>query len=102
MEEGNARRVRVTARFVKVPLIIHTVMRHDDSYGLQIEHLQEKRTTISLPRNIYTLRPEEVGEYIKETYPDAKSFVIQYENKADQPTPFLARLILTTRREQAP
>jgi len=76
------------------------VLRRDDAYALQVEHLQVKRTTISLPRNIYTLKPEEISEYIKETYPEAKSFVIQYEKRGDETIPFCAQLFLTKRREE--
>lgn len=100
-EEESSRRPRVTAKFLRIPLIIHTVLKRDDAYTLQIEHLQVKRTTINLPRNIFGLKPEEIGDYIKEIYPNSKSFVIQYEKKGDESLPFCAQLFLTKKGEEA-
>ncbi|MFQ5997857.1 MAG: hypothetical protein ACE5KO_00965 [Candidatus Bathyarchaeia archaeon] len=98
-EEEQLKSPRSTAKFMRIPLIIHTVLRRDDGYGLQIEHLQVKRTSISLPKNIITSKPEEIGDYIKEIYPEAKSFVIQYEKKGDDSSPFCAQLFLSKKGE---
>jgi hypothetical protein len=84
-----------TVNFIRVPLIIHTVLRRDDSFPLHIEHLKVKRTTINIPKNIIELNSEEIGDYIKETYPQARSFVIQYEEKGEETFPICAQLVVS-------
>lgn len=84
-------------QLMRIPLIIHTALRRDDSFTLQIEHLKVKRANISIPRNIFELKPNEISDYIKEIYPNARSFVIQYEEKGEEIVPFCAQLILSRR-----
>lgn len=89
-----------TVKFMRLPLIIHTVLRRDDFFPLQIEHLKVKRTNISIPKNILDLKPDEISDYIKEIYPHARSFVIQYEEKGEETVPFCAQLVLSRRSKR--
>ena len=88
---------RLTSKFVRIPLIIHTTLKRDNSFNLHIEHLQVRRTTISIPRDILSLTADVVGEYIKEVYPTAKSFIIQYEERNRGSLPFCAQIFLSSR-----
>ncbi|MEM3736613.1 MAG: hypothetical protein QXJ75_00760 [Candidatus Bathyarchaeia archaeon] len=99
--EGETRRkLKSSSKFVKIPLIIHMVMKRESAFALQIEHLQVKRTTICIPRNSFSLEAEEIGDYIKEIYPTAKSFVIQYEKRGEETVPFCAQLFMTRKIDE--
>jgi len=89
------KKVKSLTRFIRIPLIVHTILKRENGFSLQIEHVEVKRTTISVPKNILELSPREIGEYIKEVYPNARSLVIQYEEKEEGPVPFCAQLFLT-------
>ena len=93
--DGEIKSIRRTTKFIRIPLIIHSTLKRESAYTLQIEHLHVKRTSISIPKNAIELGPEEIGEYIKETYPSARSFVIQYEAKSDENVPFCAQLFMS-------
>jgi len=97
LEEEAQRKFKNPSEFIRIPLIIHTVIKREDAFALQVEHLQVKRTTICIPKDIFYLKAEDIGDYIKEIYPTAKSFVIQYEKKGGESTPFCAQLFLTRR-----
>jgi len=86
---------RSTAKFIRVPLIIHTVLKRENNFTLQIEHLQVRRTTINIPKNILNLGSDEIEDYIKEVYPNAKSFIVQYEEKDGEFIPFCVQLFLS-------
>lgn len=100
LEEEEQRRPRISAKFIRIPLIIHSVMKREDAFALQVEHLQVRRTTLCIPKNCFSLKAEEIGDYIKEIYPTAKSFVIQYEKKGDDSIPFCAQLFLTRKMDE--
>lgn len=104
MKLEGEKKIRLETKFIRVPLIIHTVLKRDNSFTLQIEHLQVRRTSINLPKNILNLSSEEIGEYIKEVYPNAKSFVIQYEERDGEIIPFCAQLFVSgkTRERRVP
>ena len=95
MKLEGEKKIRLETKFIRVPLIIHTILKRDNSFTLQIEHLQVRRTSINLPKNILNLSSEEIGEYIKEVYPNAKSFVIQYEERDGEIIPFCAQLFVS-------
>ena len=86
---------RLTTKFIRIPLIIHTTLKRDNSFTLHIEHLQVRRTTISIPKDILSLTADVVGEYIKEVYPTAKSLIIQYEERNGGSLPFCAQIFLS-------
>ena len=86
-----------TSKFLRIPLIIHTTLKRDNTLMLQIEHLQVRRTAINIPKDILEINPEDIGGFIKEIYPNAKSFIIQYESKDGCNIPFCAQLFLSGR-----
>ena len=88
-------RAKSTTKFIRIPLIIHTVLKRENSLSLQVEHVQVRRTSISIPKDALKLRREEIEDYIKQVYPNAHSFVIQYENRGDGMVPFCAQLFLS-------
>lgn len=90
-------RPKLAAKFIKIPMTIHSVVKHDEASSLQIEHVQIKRASINIPKNILSLGPEEIEKYIKEVYPNARSFVIQYEKRGEESIPFYAQLFLDRR-----
>jgi len=90
-----AGKTRVVTRFIRIPLIIHTVLKRENSLSLQVEHVQVRRTSISIPKDAFRLRREEIEDYIKQVYPNAHSFVIQYEKRGDSMVPFCAQLFLS-------
>ncbi|OYT55539.1 hypothetical protein CW703_04550 [Candidatus Bathyarchaeota archaeon] len=94
------KKTRIETKFIRVPLIIHTILKRDNSFTLQIEHMQVRRTSINIPKNIINLGSEEIEEYIKEVYPNAKSFVIQYEERDGEIIPFCAQLFVSGRKER--
>ena len=101
LEEGEAtKKVKGAVKFIRVPLVIHTVLKRDNTYTLQIEHVEVKRKSINLPRNILTLKPQEIEDYIKEIYPTARSFVIQYEKKGNETVPFCTQLFISGKRKE--
>jgi len=97
LEGEELKKSRIATKFVKIPLTIHSVLKHEQSSSLQIEHVQIKRGSISIPKNIIKLSADEIGEYIKEVYPNARSFVIQYEQRGEESIPFHAQLFLDQR-----
>jgi hypothetical protein len=92
--EEEAKKPKITAKFVRIPMIIHTVIKRDTTFSLTIEHVQIYKTTINLPKTILSLKPEEIEDYIKEIYPNARSFVIQYEKRGEEQHPYCAQLFL--------
>ena len=95
MEVGEAGKVKGAAKFIRIPLIIHTVLRRETSLSLQVEHVQVKRTSINLPKDAIKLKREEIEDYIKQVYPNAHSFIIQYEERGEELVPFCAQLFLS-------
>lgn len=95
MKLEEAGKTRVVTRFIRIPLIIHTVLKRENSLSLQVEHVQVRRTSISIPKDAFRLRREEIEDYIKQVYPNAHSFVIQYEKRGDGMVPFCAQLFLS-------
>jgi hypothetical protein len=101
LEEQEAeKKVKGAVKFIRVPLVIHTVLRRDETFALQIEHVEVKRKSINVPRNILTLKPQEIEEYIKEIYPTARSFVIQYEKKGNESIPFCTQLFISSKQKE--
>jgi hypothetical protein len=96
--EEEARRLKYnTAKFIRIPLIIHVVLKKDNSFNLQVEHLEVKRTSIHIPRDAINLKHQEIEDFIKQMYPEARAFVIQYEKKGEEVVPFCAQLFLSGR-----
>ncbi|MGP3666995.1 MAG: hypothetical protein ACKD6N_03230 [Candidatus Bathyarchaeota archaeon] len=89
------KKVKSLTKFVRIPLILHTTLKRENGFSLQIEHVEVKKTTIVVPKDILELSSREIGEYVKEVYPNAKSVVIQYEDKEEGPVPFCVQLFLT-------
>lgn len=85
---------KLSAKFIRIPLIVHTTLKRENSFTLQIEHLQVRRTTINIPRDVLNLNAEIVGEHLKEVYPNAKSFIVQYEERDGESIPFCAQIFL--------
>lgn len=98
MKLEEAGRAKAAAKFIRIPLIIHTVLKRENSLTLQVEHVQVRRTSISIPKDALKLRREEIEDYIKQVYPNAHSFVIQYESRGDEMVPFCAQLFLSPNR----
>jgi uncharacterized radical SAM superfamily Fe-S cluster-containing enzyme len=92
-----AGKVKGSVKFIRIPLIIHTVLKRENSFSLQIEHVKVKRTSINIPRDAVSLKSEEIEDYIKQVYPNAQSFIIQYEERDGKLVPFCAQLFLVTR-----
>lgn len=82
------------SKFIRIPLIVHTTLKRDNSFTLQIEHLRVRRTSINIPKDMLNLNSEVIGEYIREVYPNAKSFIVQYEERDGESIPFCAQIFL--------
>ncbi|MHC1586593.1 MAG: hypothetical protein ACXQTV_03510 [Candidatus Hecatellaceae archaeon] len=95
-------KIKGSAKFIRIPLIIHTVLKRETSLSLQVEHVQVKRTSISIPKDAVKLKREEIEDYIKQVYPNAHSFIIQYEARGDELVPFCAQLFLSASHARRP